>query len=29
MGLPVEELYTLLKGFEYFESDGIYQPVRR
>ncbi len=29
MGLPVEELYTLLKEFEYFKSDGIYQPVRR
>jgi septum formation protein len=29
MGLPVEKLYTLLKGFKYFRSDGIYLPVRR
>ena len=29
MGLPVEKLYTLLRGFEYFRSDGNYLPVRR
>lgn len=29
MGLPVEELYMLLKRFSYFESDGVYRPVMR
>lgn len=29
MGLPVEKLYTLLRGFEYFRSDGNHLPVRR
>ena len=29
MGLPVEELYRLLKKFNYFESDGIYRPVKK
>ncbi len=29
MGLPVEELFRLLKRFSYFESDGVYRPVMR
>lgn len=29
MGLPVEELYRLFKRFNYFESDGIYRPVKK
>ena len=29
MGLPVEELYRILKRFEYFENPGRYMPVRR
>lgn len=29
MGLPVEELYKLLKRFYYFENSGKYRPVRR
>ncbi len=29
MGLPVEELYKLLKRFYYFEYSGKYRPVRR
>jgi len=29
VGLPVEELYRLLKGFTYFESSGAYEPRRR
>jgi septum formation protein len=29
VGLPVEKLYTLLKGFTYFRSDGNFLPVRR
>ncbi|HEB31731.1 MAG TPA: septum formation protein Maf [Spirochaetes bacterium] len=29
MGLPVEELYRLLKKFNYFESRGRYQPVNK
>ena len=29
VGLPVEKLYTLLRGFTYFKSDGNYLPVRR
>lgn len=29
MGLPVEELFKLLKKFSYFESDGKYQPTRK
>ncbi len=29
MGLPVEELYRLLKKFNYFKSDGIYRPVKK
>ena len=29
VGLPVEKLYTLLRGFKYFRSDGNYLPVRR
>ncbi len=28
VGLPVEKLYTLLRGFEYFRSDGNYLPAR-
>ena len=28
MGLPVEELYRLLKKFGYFESSGRYQPEK-
>ena len=29
VGLPVEKLYTLLKGFKYFRSNGNFLPVRR
>ena len=29
MGLPVEQLYGLLKRFSYFESTGKYRPVKR
>jgi septum formation protein len=29
MGLPVEELYRLLKRFSYFTSAGKYRPVKR
>jgi septum formation protein len=29
MGLPVEELYRLLKKFNYFESEGIYRPEKK
>ena len=29
MGLPVEELYRLLKKFDYFESKGRYQPEKK
>jgi septum formation protein len=29
MGLPVEELYRLLKSFSYFETAGLYEPRRR
>jgi septum formation protein len=29
MGLPVEELLKLLKRHKYFESPGIFRPVRR
>jgi septum formation protein len=29
MGLPVEKLNTLLKGFSYFRSDSNFLPVRR
>jgi len=29
MGLPVEELYRLLKEFSYFESNGTYRPIRK
>jgi septum formation protein len=29
VGLPVEKLYTLLKGFTYFRSNGNFLPVRR
>jgi septum formation protein len=29
MGLPVEELYRLLKKFDYFESAGHYRPVKK
>ena len=29
MGLPVEQLYILLKRFSFFDRDGDYAPVRR
>jgi septum formation protein len=29
MGLPVEELYCLLKRFSYFDSAGKYRPVKK
>jgi septum formation protein len=29
MGLPVEELYSLLKYFGYFDVEGRYEPARR
>lgn len=29
MGLPVEELHSLLKRFSYFDSAGKYRPVKR
>lgn len=29
MGLPVEELFRLLKRFSYFESNGVYRPVMK
>jgi septum formation protein len=28
MGLPVEELFKLLKRFSYFESNGVFRPLR-
>ncbi len=29
MGLPVEELYKILKRFSYFTSEGEYRPIRK
>jgi septum formation protein len=29
VGMPVEELYRLLKGFSYFSSEGAFRPRRR
>jgi septum formation protein len=29
MGLPLEELFRILKKFEYFASDGRYKPVAK
>jgi septum formation protein len=28
VGLPVEELYKLLCRFSYFESEGVYRPIK-